>query len=149
MAMAVVGVVVGTVLPASAPRWNAAISGAAAQLKTDILFTRSQAVAVTVLRMRFSGRRVARGARAGDACDFSRRQRSLCRRQPGLRSVGFARPAGRGQRQEVLQPQPRHQHPTGTLKLTGREARSVQLVVNLMGRVGPAHPVRRSSATAC
>ena len=151
MAMAVVGVVVGTVLPAFGTALERRhLEGAAAQLKTDILFTRSQAVAANeVLRMHFqqdaAGSCYVVHSGPANACDCQADGSAVCAGgSRTLRSVGFAK-AGAVQLEAnvkgiLFSPNLGTSTPTGTLKLTGREARSVQLVVNLMGRVRACSP---------
>lgn len=151
MAMAVVGVVLGSVLPAFGTALERRhLEGAAAQLETDILYTRSQAVAANEsLRMRFQ-------QHAAGSCYVVHSGPALaCSCMPdgsascvgdgrSFRSVGFATHGGVQLQSNVgsilFSPNLGTSTPTGTLKLTGRETRAVHLVVNLMGRVRACSP---------
>lgn len=149
--LAVTGVVVGAVLPnfgTAVERRH--LEGAAAQLETDILYTRSQAVAVNEsLRMRFqqsaSGSCYVVHSGPANACECQGDGSATCTASgQTYRSVGFA-PGSAVQLQAnvnaiLFSPNLGTSTPTGTLRLTGREARSVHLVVNLMGRVRACSP---------
>ncbi len=151
MALAVVGVVLGSVLPAFGTALERRhLEGAAAQLETDILYTRSQAVAANEsLRMRFQ-------QHAGGSCYVVHSGPDLaCGCLPdgsascvgdgrSFRSVGFAAGGGVQLQSNVgailFSPNLGTSTPTGTLRLVGRETRAVHLVVNLMGRVRACSP---------
>lgn len=149
--LTVTGVVVGAVLPSFGTTLERRhLEGAAAQLETDILYTRSQAVAVNEsLRMRFqqaaAGSCYVVHSGPANACECQADGSATCSAGgQTYRSVGFA-PGGAVQLQAnvgaiLFSPNLGTSTPTGTLKLTGREARSVHLVVNLMGRVRACSP---------
>lgn len=151
MALAIVGVVLGSVLPGFATALERRhLEGAAAQLETDILFTRSQAVAANeALRLRFqqdsAGSCYVVHSGPAQACTCQADGSATCSGQAqSFRSVGFAQ-AGAVQVQSnvtsiLFSPSLGTSTPTGTLKLTGREARAIHLVVNLMGRVRTCSP---------
>lgn len=151
MALAVVGVVLGSVLPAFGTALERRhLEGAAAQLETDILYTRSQAVATNEsLRMRFqqhaAGSCYVVHTGPAQACGCLPDGSVACGNGGrSFRSVGFA-PTGAVQIHAnvngiLFNPNLGTSTPTGTLKLTGREARAVHLVVNLMGRVRACSP---------
>lgn len=151
MALTVVGVALGSVLPAFGTALERRhLEGAAAQLETDILFTRSQAVASNEsLRLRFqqgsAGSCYLVHSGPANACTCQADGSATCSGEArSFRSVGFAQ-AGAVQVQANVQgilfsPNLGTSTPTGTLKLTGREARAIHLVVNLMGRVRACSP---------
>ena len=149
--LAVVGVIVGSVLPnfgAALERRH--LEGAAAQLETDILYTRSQAVATNeALRMRFqqggSGSCYVVHSGPANACECQADGSATCSAAgQTYRSVGFA-PTGAVQLRAnvnaiLFSPNLGTSTPTGTLRLSGRQDRAVHLVVNLMGRVRACSP---------
>jgi type IV fimbrial biogenesis protein FimT len=151
MALAVVGVLLGSVLPAFGTALERRhLEGAAAQLKTDIQYTRSQAVAANEpLRMRFqqhaTGSCYVVHNGPAQACSCLPDGSASCGSDgQSYRSVGFAR-EGSVQLQSnvntiLFSPHLGTITPAGTLRLTGREARTVQVVVNLMGRVRTCSP---------
>lgn len=149
--LAVAGVAVGSVLPDFGTLLERRqLEGAAAQLETDIFFARSQAVAAHVpLRMRFQqpagGSCYVVHAGPANACSCQVDGRATCNGSGhAFRSVGFDADTGVQLQANVgaiqFSPNLGTSTPTGTIRLTGREARSVHLVVNLMGRVRACSP---------
>jgi len=151
MALAVTAVALGATLPSAGLAIEKRhLDGAAAQLETDLMYTRSLAVASDRnLRMRFQ--ESAGGScyvvHTGDAaaCSCLPDGSSLCTAgAQSLRSVGFE-PGARVQLksnvpQILFNPTLGTSTPTGTLRLLGSETRAVHLVVNLMGRTRACSP---------
>ena len=126
------------------------LEGAAAQLETDIQFTRSMAVSLDEsLRLRVqqdaggSCYVVHRGS--ANSCTCSSSGAPVCITLEALiREVRFAAPAGVQMQSNVssmlFTSTQGTVTPTGTLRLTGREGRSLHVVVNLMGRARTCTP---------
>lgn len=148
---AVVCVLVGLAAPGfDGVRERRHLEGAAAQLETDILYTRSLAVAHN-RGLRMSFQRDAAGScytvhsGPAQACSCAADGRSSCSNgDPALRSVHF--PAAGSVQLEanvgsiLFDPTRGTSTPTGTLRINGRSGRSLHLVVNLMGRVRSCSP---------
>ena len=126
------------------------LEGAAAQLETDIQFTRNMAVTLDEpLRLRVqqdaggSCYIVYRGP--ANSCGCTSASAPVCTAPDALvRGVNFKAPAGVQLQANVssmlFSPLQGTVTPTGTLKLTGREGRSLHVVVNLMGRARTCTP---------
>jgi len=126
------------------------LEGAAAQLKTDIQFTRSMAVTLDEpLRLRVqqdaggSCYVVYRGP--ANSCGCASGSAPVCAEPDSLvRGVRLPAPAGVQMQSNVssmlFSPLQGTVTPTGTLRLTGREGRSLHVVVNLMGRARTCTP---------
>jgi type IV fimbrial biogenesis protein FimT len=149
--LSVAAVTLGTALPGfEAARERRHLDGAAAQLKTDIHFVRSLAVAQN-RSLRISFERdgtgscyVAHSGSVGD-CVCSINGEATCRGDAqAMRSVRFASgDALRLQsniRSMVFDPTKGTNTPTATLQLIGRDDKAVHLVVNIMGRVRSCTP---------
>jgi type IV fimbrial biogenesis protein FimT len=158
-AVSVACVAVGSVLPGYGRMSERRhLEGAAAQLETDIQFTRSMAVALDEpLRLRVqqdaggSCYVVYRGA--ANTCTCTSGAAPACTQPDAVvRSVNFKAPAGVKLQANVssmlFSPLQGTVTPTGTLQLTGREGRALHVVVNLMGRARTCTPAGSLSGYA-
>ncbi len=158
--LTIVSVVLGTVAPSLGTTLERRhLDGVAAQLETDIQFTRSQAVASNAsMRMRFqtdaAGSCYVVHTGPANACICEPDGTATCTPAgQALRSVRFANGAAVQLQANVNSILFSHtlgtSTPTGTIKLTGREGRLVHLVVNLMGRVRACSPSGVPGYLAC
>lgn len=150
-ALAVMAVLVGTAVPGfEAARERRHLDGVAAQLETDIHHARMLAV-MHNRTLRLSLHRDAAGScylvhtGAADDCRCAVGEPPAC--SAGARSLRAEFLAARRQpqlesnvRSIVFDPVRGTSTPTGTLRVVGRDARAVHLVVNLMGRVRACTP---------
>ncbi|MDP1649110.1 MAG: GspH/FimT family pseudopilin [Rubrivivax sp.] len=152
LVMAITAVTLGAVLPGMGTALERRhLEGAAAQLETDVMFTRSLAVAGNrTLRMSFqhdaggSCYVVHTGSAGACSCASGSSGATCTDGAAALRSVRFASDAPLQVRANVgsmaFDPTRGTNTPTATLRLLGRDAQAVHLVVNLMGRVRACSP---------
>jgi type IV fimbrial biogenesis protein FimT len=151
IAVGVACMAVGSVLPGYGRMAEKRhLEGAAAQLETDIQFTRGLAVSLDEsLRLRVqqdaggSCYVVYRGP--ANTCSCTGGGAAVCTQPDAVvRSVNFKAPAGVQLQANVssmlFSPLQGTVTPTGTLRLTGREGRALHVVVNLMGRARTCAP---------
>ena len=149
--LTIVSVVLGTVAPSLGTTLERRhLDGVAAQLETDIQFTRSQAVASNAsMRMRFqtdaAGSCYVVHTGPANACTCEPDGTATCTPAgQALRSVRFARSDALQLHANVgsilFDPVKGTSTPTGTLRLQASDDRQVHLVVNLMGRVRTCSP---------
>ncbi len=151
MTLCVACVAVGAVIPSfSLALEGRHLEGAAAQLETDIMHTRSLAVAADrSLRMRFqqdaAGSCYVVHSGPANACRCGDDGSAICSSEgQALRSVRYTA----DQRVELasnvtsilFSPTLGTSTPTGTLRFTGREGRALHVVVNITGRVRTCSP---------
>jgi type IV fimbrial biogenesis protein FimT len=151
IAVAVACTAVGAVVPSFGRMMETRhLEGAAAQLETDIHYTRSLAVSLNEpLQLRLqqdaggSCYVVHRGP--AQSCSCSSSAAPVCNR-PDAVVRSLALPAGRGVQVQanvgsmLFSPLHGTVTPTGTVRLTGREGRRLHVVVNLMGRARSCSP---------
>lgn len=152
----VLSVVIGTALPSlQSLRQRAALSGAAAQLETDVQFARGQARAINrTVRLSLNE---AAGAtcymvHTGPAadCHCDGKQPAACTGDSELlRAVALD---GKGDvqvrsasRSVAFDPLKGTVTPTATLRVEARDGRAIHQIVNLLGRVRSCSPQGRSA----
>ncbi len=141
LTLAVSAVALGAAVPGlDQARERRQLEGTAAQLETDIQFTRSQAVAANrLLRMSFfsDGGGSCYVVHSGDVQDCQPAQAPL-------RLVRLTAGEGLWLHSNVasiaFDPLKGTSTPTGTLRVVGRDGRALHLVVNVMGRVRSCSP---------
>lgn len=156
----IVATTVGLATPSiSEWRHRQALTGAAAQLETDIQYARSQAVATnTVVRL---SARIEEGAScyvvhsgAEDSCSCDPQQGAICTgTAPIWRQVTFPAnsPVQLTSRSVSIafDPERGTVTPTTTFKLRAMAGRTVHQVVNIMGRVRSCSPDNAHGVRAC
>lgn len=144
--VAVAAVLLGTALPGfDAARERRHIEGTAAQIETDIAYTRSLAVAQNrSLRVSFSASPQAScyviHTGSASACSCDARGAAVCSGDAqALRTVSFAASgpvAVRSNSRSMLMDAHRGTvTPTATVQVQGRSGETLHVVVNIMGRV--------------
>ncbi len=149
--VAVTAVALGAALPGfEQARERRHIEGAAAQLETDIMHTRSLAVAQNQgVRMGFeslpAGTCYTVHTGAANACSCNANGVSIC--SPGaeaIRTVYFPAQGPVALRSNVrsilFDPRLGTSTPTGTLRVVGRSDAAIHQIVNIMGRVRSCSP---------
>lgn len=151
IAVSVTAVALGSALPGfEQARERRHLEGAAAQLETDIMYTRSLAVAQNQgLRMGFES--LAAGTcytvhtGAANACSCDASGVAIC--SPGaeaIRTVYFPAQGPVALRANVrsilFDPRLGTSTPTGTLRVVGRSDAAIHQIVNIMGRVRSCSP---------
>ena len=149
--VSIIGMAAGAVVPSFGRMTEKRhLEGAAAQLETDLQFSRSMAVTLDEpLRLRVqqdaggSCYVVYRGS--ANSCSCTSGSAPVCSAPEALvRGVRLPVPAGVQVQANVssmlFSPLQGTVTPTGTLRLTGREGRSLHVVVNLMGRARTCSP---------
>ena len=151
VAVSITAVTLGTALPGfEQARERRHLEGAAAQLETDIMFTRSLAVARNQgVRMGFetalAGTCYVIHTGAADACSCAASDVAVCTAgvEP-LRTVHFPVHGNvslhANVRSILFDPLLGTSTPTGTLRVVGRSSAAIHQVVNIMGRVRSCSP---------
>ena len=160
VAVSVTAVTLGTALPSfEQARERRHLEGAAAQLETDIMYTRSLAVARNQgVRMGFeatpAGTCYVIHTGAANACGCNAAGVAVCDAdaQP-LRTVHFPASGMVGLRANVrsilFDPRLGTSTPTGTLRVVGRSNAAIHQVVNIMGRVRSCSPTGVNGYPSC
>lgn len=151
VAVSITAVTLGTALPGfEQARERRHLEGAAAQLETDIMFTRGLAAARNQsLRMGFEA--LATGScyvvHTGpvNACTCNASGHAVCiAGAEAVRTVYFAASGSVGLRANVgsilFDPRWGTSTPTGTLRVIGRSKAAIHQIVNIMGRVRSCSP---------
>ncbi|MBE7419064.1 MAG: type II transport protein GspH [Ideonella sp.] len=159
--LAILSIVIGSALPSFASlRQRANLRGVAAQLATDLQFARSQAVALNTV-VRFSLHDQAGGTcymvHTGSAANCScgnAGQPAGCRTPAELlRSVSMAASGDTQVRANVgsllIDPVRGTVTPTATLRIEGRDGRTIHQVVSLVGRVRSCSPQGLAGERRC
>ena len=160
IAVAVTAVALGSALPGfEQARERHHLEGAAALLETDIMYTRSLAVARNQgVRMGFeatpAGTCYVIHTGAANACGCNAAGVAVCDAgaQP-LRTVHFPASGMVGLRANVrsilFDPRLGTSTPTGTLRVVGRSNAAIHQVVNIMGRVRSCSPTGVNGYPSC